>query len=46
MVVTTADKMNDDHKTGLWLSVILRQENRHRFLPHFRLVAFIKSLNL
>lgn len=23
--------------------MILRQENRHRFLPHFRLVAFIKK---
>lgn len=23
--------------------LILRQENRHRFLPHFRLVAFIKK---
>ncbi len=26
--------------------LILRQENRHRFLPRFRLVAFKKSLNL
>lgn len=28
------------------MRLILRQENRHRFLPRFRLVAFKKSLNL
>ncbi|MGP6151630.1 hypothetical protein [Priestia flexa] len=31
------------HQLKCLKGVILRQENRHRFLPHFRLVAFIKK---
>ncbi|MCM3068523.1 hypothetical protein M3568_19605 [Priestia flexa] len=40
---------NEDNRFNLELTskaLILRQENRHRFLPRFRLVAFKKSLNL